>query len=723
MILKKLILFLIAFLIFHAKSYSQSYSDQRWEILKLMDSRSPGKDNNLTDYLHSIDPELRQTVIYALANIADSTTVSLIDFLISGPFKDYPLESDLKACAFMLGQINCGQSRNMLKAILQNKNDFKFEMNKAGSYFIDAIGKTGDEIMMNELLEREDILNSTDISIRRALPLAIAKFALRKIKNEKSVEVLKQIANTSEDTICMENTAFAFWRTGDKSLLESAKNEIFNLAGSKDPQTRMWAFNALGKLQDKSLLNFTLESFDSEPDWRVKVNMLNSLNNYVLDSIPDMTLFLLSALGDAMISENEHVSLTAAAVLGNIFHDIRESINPFASSMASGLKDELTAALNSNDTLSWRQKTELAKSLSKMYRDEIKDELLRIYSETDNYDLKKGILEAIGYFRNPKIFREIRDTVRNDVKRYVNLHPDSLGQFISSEDLAKVYRGFVQMLTDLDDNADKEDLNIFRLVYTEFASSKDPVAVDICLSALRDSIYKKYREESASVLIMDYGELNFPEDADVMLIYIDAMKDLYNDSAIKILEGNLNFGNYEIAKASMETLEKITWKKYGMQFNARRDHDKNYFDNIETKKIVRLNTSKGVIEIELLPEAAPFTVMNFLKLIERGFYDGTVFHRVVPNFVIQGGDPRGTGYGGPGYSVRSEFSPLEFKEGMVGMASSGKDTEGSQFFITHSATPHLDGKYTLFGKVIEGMETVDKIMAGDRIVNIEIINQ
>ena len=133
---------------------------------------------------------------------------------------------------------------------------------------------------------------------------------------------------------------------------------------------------------------------------------------------------------------------------------------------------------------------------------------------------------------------------------------------------------------------------------------------------------------------------------------------------------------------------------------------------------VTLKTNKGDVKIELLPEAAPFTVMNFIKLSENKFYNGTVFHRVVSNFVIQGGDPGGTGYGGPGYSIRSEFSPLTYERGMVGMASSGKDTEGSQFFITHSATPHLDGRYTIFGKVTEGMDIVDEIMTGDSVIDV-----
>ncbi|MBS1517917.1 MAG: peptidylprolyl isomerase [Bacteroidetes bacterium] len=193
------------------------------------------------------------------------------------------------------------------------------------------------------------------------------------------------------------------------------------------------------------------------------------------------------------------------------------------------------------------------------------------------------------------------------------------------------------------------------------------------------------------------------------------MKDLHNKNTVKILEKNLSYGNYDIAKASSDVLAKITWKKYGVHFDPRTDFDRNYIDRLQEKKNVTIRTNKGDIRIELFPGTAPMTVLNFLKLSEKGFYNGTVFHRVVPNFVIQGGDPTGTGYGGPGYSIRSEFSPLEYETGMLGMASSGKDTEGSQFFITHSATPHLNGKYTIFGKVTGGMDVVDKIMVGDLI--------
>lgn len=131
-------------------------------------------------------------------------------------------------------------------------------------------------------------------------------------------------------------------------------------------------------------------------------------------------------------------------------------------------------------------------------------------------------------------------------------------------------------------------------------------------------------------------------------------------------------------------------------------------------------TSKGEVELELYFDVAPLTVLSFKELAETGFYDGLNFHRVVPNFVVQGGDPRGDGWGGPPYYIRCEYSDERYGRGTVGIATSGKDTGGSQFFITHSPQPHLDARYTIFGQVTSGMEVVDQLVKGDIIENILI---
>ncbi len=137
----------------------------------------------------------------------------------------------------------------------------------------------------------------------------------------------------------------------------------------------------------------------------------------------------------------------------------------------------------------------------------------------------------------------------------------------------------------------------------------------------------------------------------------------------------------------------------------------------EGKLFVTLDTSRGEIKLELYAKQTPKTVANFVNLVQRGFYDGVVFHRVIANFMIQGGDPTGTGRGGPGYQFEDEIV-ADLKHdgpGILSMANAGTNTNGSQFFITHLATPHLDGKHTVFGRVVEGQDVVNKIRQGDQI--------
>ncbi|NOX59439.1 MAG: peptidylprolyl isomerase [Planctomycetes bacterium] len=135
-----------------------------------------------------------------------------------------------------------------------------------------------------------------------------------------------------------------------------------------------------------------------------------------------------------------------------------------------------------------------------------------------------------------------------------------------------------------------------------------------------------------------------------------------------------------------------------------------------------IKTTKGDIKVEFFADDAPITVSNFVNLAQRGYYDGVVFHRVIENFMIQGGDPDGTGTGGPGYEFEDEFTSSRRHDcpGVLSMANRGPTTNGSQFFITHQPTPHLDGKHTVFGKVVSGQDVVDAIGKGDSMTSIEI---
>ncbi len=191
----------------------------------------------------------------------------------------------------------------------------------------------------------------------------------------------------------------------------------------------------------------------------------------------------------------------------------------------------------------------------------------------------------------------------------------------------------------------------------------------------------------------------------------------------------LNYGildpDYVVQRTAVEIYKEKLDKNYsGRALKARTQLSKGTI--ISAVKKYRSNpyativTERGEIEMELYFDVAPLTVLNFIELARDGYFEGIIFHRVIPNFVVQAGDPEGFGWGGPGYTIRCEYSDEPYRRGTVGMATSGKDTGGSQFFITHTPLPHLEGRYTVFGQVLAGMDVVDQIVRGDVIKEVTI---
>jgi cyclophilin family peptidyl-prolyl cis-trans isomerase/HEAT repeat protein len=215
---------------------------------------------------------------------------------------------------------------------------------------------------------------------------------------------------------------------------------------------------------------------------------------------------------------------------------------------------------------------------------------------------------------------------------------------------------------------------------------------------------------------------------DAALAILDALAKQKSEAAIASIKTALDSPDYLLRRRAAAILEAAQPDTAGagdgrIETVATRNRLPDYRRALARRAmrvLATVNTDKGAFKLELLPEDAPLTVDNFVELARRGFFNNISFHRVVPNFVVQGGDPRGDGNGGPGYQIRCEINEARYGRGAVGMALSGKDTGGSQWFITHSPQPHLDGGYTIFARVVEGMETVDRITRGDRIRSINV---
>jgi len=253
----------------------------------------------------------------------------------------------------------------------------------------------------------------------------------------------------------------------------------------------------------------------------------------------------------------------------------------------------------------------------------------------------------------------------------------------------------------------------------------DFMPVILALDQIRE--HKLTQHIPALVDLMIQGET---VDIDIRRSVLDAAEGLFGDSLYdstltKILIAGLFDPDYVVRRQASKVFKEKKGIDRGNMVTpaetriSERDIRK-ALDKYLLNPSAIIMTDKGQIEFELYLDAAPLTVLNFIELAEDGFYNGLRFHRVIPDFVVQGGDPLGTGWGGPPYFIRCEYSDRPFRRGTVGIATSGRDTGGSQFFITHSPLPHLNARYTVFGGVTEGMEVVDRIVKGDVIENIII---
>lgn len=244
------------------------------------------------------------------------------------------------------------------------------------------------------------------------------------------------------------------------------------------------------------------------------------------------------------------------------------------------------------------------------------------------------------------------------------------------------------------ENFDSSLANDFAKIYEEAISDGDMAVIGIVCNALADSAlnYKSVIKDF-SFLKEARNRLSLPKDYESVVPLQMAIDYFEGNNTTSTLTNDFN--------------HPINW---------------NVVKKIPAGQRAIIKTSKGNITIQLLVEEAPGSVANFVLLAADKYYDGRYIHRVVPNFVVQDGCPRGDGWGGEAYSIRSEFMPHPYRAGSVGMASAGKDTEGTQWFITHSPTPHLEGRYTLFAEVVSGLDVVHALEVGDTVVSVEIIN-
>ena len=433
-----------------------------------------------------------------------------------------------------------------------------------------------------------------------------------------------------------------------------------------DPRVRMTLVIALGKTKTETALNTLLAQREGDRDPRVRANIIRALSNFEYEKVEPA---ILNSLND----QNQQVATAAS----QFFID-------------NG--DPKSATLywrTAKDTsLHWRTQINLYTAANRhlpVYFAENKKfinwELKRRFETSDKPYEKAEIVRALGeYGWNYAWIKRLAFPADEAIIRTASM--ESFGKFMKIPEFKKVFG--------LSHRRIKKELTNY---FVEAIEIGDPGMVAVAASVMR---------EPKLGFKASLDSLNFIENA---LQKLDLPREIETYNELK------------------KTLDYFNSGKIGESLLPEFNHPIDWitFNSIKKDATATIKTTQGDIQIELMTDLAPGTVVNFVRLIKNGFYKNKAFHRVVPNFVIQAGCPRGDGYGSLDYTIRSELPYLHYDEGgYIGMASAGNNTEGTQFFITHSPTPHLDGNYTIFGKVNDGMDVVQNIAQGDLITEITL---
>ena len=604
-----------------------------------------------------------------------------------------PVLSVQEAAAFALGQTGTVLSDEGRRALAYDLIWKRMPTTLAIEDLMDAVGKFGLDDALHDLLVKYG--NLTEGAVRRGLTRCIARCAERGIVSDEGVRYLLRFIRPPELT--PREVAYALRRIGKHPLLLQEIEEIVLLWRHPNPDVRMQLATLLGLLGYAPAATQPLQTLARyDGDWRVRVNAIFALSTLPVGTDPK-TIDLFAEL---FFDRNLHVAIASLAS----FPKLDISRTDRSDRVNETLDQVAIIARNGSDNFPWQLQAEAADALA-LIEGANAFTTIRL-ARRSHPRLEERLLLALAHTRSDSAAGVLLDVLDDD-------------------DRAPLHAAALEALADLATHR-PEDTALTETAYAALVESlgaSDPQVLGTVAALLRDPPFQ--RPDAVTALVKAARETRVPSQTEILLEMIRTLGSLNDSRAVPFLHDQLSSPDGVIRSAAAASLQNITGRDYTSSLPQREgalvtDFDFAMLDALPDTVRVDLETTRGLIALEFYPRVAPFTVLNLLKLEkQRGFYRGILFHRVVPNFVIQAGDPRGTGWGGPGWTIRSEFSALPFERGRIGMASAGKDTEGSQFFITHSWQPHLEGRYTLFGRVVAGQDVVDQIQVDDRIYGLQ----
>ncbi len=652
------------------------------DILRIQDTRTI-HDGKLISYLGDNDPVVRNRATFACGSLQDTTLLPLLVRNLEDP--DGAVQH---SAAFAVGQTGTVLSEGGRERLEHELIWTRIARIGSPGAMIEELGKFGTRQGLEDLMVR--IANVYPLMNKDAVTMSIARFAIRGITSTEAVRYLLQSIRPI-DAVPWQ-VVYALQRIGANSEIRNQLEDVARLYRHPDPLARMYLAILLGKMGEPGICLDPLTALaEFDRDWRVRVNALRALGSFDLrDNDRIVDLFRRS-----FYDGNRYIPLTAIATLGTTSLSEKDS-NQTVRQMFDALK---IIAVNNNNGYHWQMQAEAAGTLARLLG---REALPYLDPSSVSQPLQERIIEALGETGAIEALGEITPF----------LHHETYGlQRAALDALYSLSTRCVGCTAVQDATYDAAIAGL----------SRDDIAVVTTSAAiLADSLF--LRPSSVAPLLSTLDRLRIPHDSEPIQQIIDALQRIGSTGAVPALTAQLQQPDRHVVDAAARALHSLTGRTYETQQWIQpilTDFDFTLLNALPDVVPAKIETERGDITVELYKNIAPFTVLNFLKLArERGFYRGKVFHRVVPNFVIQGGDPRGDGWGGPGHTIRSEFSPFTFDTGIIGMASAGKDTEGSQFFITQSPQPHLDGRYTVFGRVTSGLDVVNRIQIDDHIYDV-----
>ncbi|WP_375561116.1 peptidylprolyl isomerase [Bernardetia sp. OM2101] len=577
------------------------------------------------------------------------------------------------AAATAIGQFWATSSEQLLiEKVTQMQADGNYDVN-VQQRLLEAIGKSA----TNKGLQFLALKSYENDTLRVGQAIGIYRAATKPKINERAISdsatlLMLDFLTPPKQNYTVRLMASAYFarlagkvipKTETDSIQGKKQSDFFETLknkADKDSQlfVRSNAIQALGAIKTKENEDFLIHILNKvDENYLVKISVIRSLGKF--DASPKIK----KAIGNYINSKNPNLQIVASETLKNLarltdyklYLEWAEKTNNYrtrANLLAGAIKTEKKENIASQKVIS------LLDSSKNVYE---KMALLQALSENiQNLNL---ILDTLQATQNHLLRTAATEALLNISTNFLS----NSSQKISSKQKEQLRKGFEFAITSGDVGA-------------------MALAANALMSKEFEQIYR-YKTSSLTKLLTEAREkLVLPKEIET---YQEISKtiEFYTGKTTQI--------------PPPPPTKEIDWK---------------LINTLDARNSIILNTNKGEIIVSLFTEEAPATVASFVTLAGTGFFNKKKFHRVVPNFVVQGGDPRGDGWGSVDYTIRSEFSTFYYDdEGYLGMASAGKDTESCQFFITHSPTPHLDGRYTIFGKVINGMDVVHQLEVGDYI--------